>query len=53
MTAAQPSEATGDTFGLTWWLEDRERWDLLRFEADHDNAIGLGLNDPGGSSVLR
>lgn len=43
MTAARPSEAAGDAFGLAWWLEDHERWDLLRFEADHDEA-GLPLD---------
>ncbi|RFU36546.1 hypothetical protein DZF91_37580 [Actinomadura logoneensis] len=26
----------GDGLGLDWWLEDAERWELLRFEAVHD-----------------
>ncbi|MFI0355955.1 hypothetical protein [Actinomadura sp. 9N407] len=43
MTAVRHGEAADGAFSLTWWLEDIERWDLLRFEADHDEA-GLPLD---------
>lgn len=38
MTVDRLHEAADDAFGLTWWLQDAERWELLRFEADHDEA---------------
>lgn len=43
MSAAQPPEAADGVFGPAWWLEDLERWDLLRFEGDHDKA-GLPID---------
>lgn len=43
MTAARPRHADDDPFGPVWWTEDPERWDLLRFEAAHDEA-GLPLD---------
>ncbi|MWA07272.1 hypothetical protein F8568_044480 [Actinomadura sp. LD22] len=38
MTAAQARDAGDDTLDGAWWAEDSERWDLLRFEATHDEA---------------
>ncbi|MGW1404054.1 hypothetical protein ACWCRF_36745 [Streptomyces sp. NPDC002405] len=35
--------AKDDTLGPAWWTEDPERWDLLQFEAAHDEA-GLPLD---------
>lgn len=42
MTATRPRDADG-TLDPAWWTEDPERWDLLRFEAAHDEA-GLPLD---------
>jgi hypothetical protein len=42
VTAAQ-GEADAGALGRAWWAEDPERWDLLRFEAAHDEA-GLPLD---------
>ncbi|MEU3404977.1 hypothetical protein ABZ766_13665 [Streptomyces sp. NPDC006670] len=45
---AIPDETVARTFedgalGPTWWTDDSERWDLLRFEGAHD-AAGLPLD---------
>ncbi|MGW2090325.1 hypothetical protein [Streptomyces sp. NPDC001880] len=42
MTAIRPHGAD-DTLDPAWWAEDPERWDLLRFEAAHDEN-GLPLD---------
>lgn len=42
MSASRPSDAD-DALDPAWWSEDPERWDLLRFEAAHDEA-GLPLD---------
>ncbi|MFE9259209.1 hypothetical protein [Streptomyces sp. NPDC006879] len=43
MTAAQAHEADDNTLSATWWAEDPEHWDLLRFEAAQDET-GLPLD---------
>ncbi|HEX5597151.1 MAG TPA: hypothetical protein VFX61_14225 [Micromonosporaceae bacterium] len=39
-----PGRAGGETIELSWWYEDRQRWQLLEFDGHHDsNGVPVDL----------